>query len=190
MELSTAFTPVCSCDHLPGYVKYYRKCVWTFNPLRVHVNSIAYVLVTGTDQILQLGVDEVYCISVNDAFVMRQWGLMQGLTEDKDLDAEPSNPLNPGNFTTIKLIPDGAAKFTKAMGMNCKLPQFPAPQSPPSLTRSAGLHTHSGKWENIAGFGERSWRYSAVFNDMKIEKLFLEVRHLLCSSLCTNAQIA
>lgn len=32
-----------------------------------------------------------------------------------------------------------------------------------------------GKWETIGGFGERSWRYSAVFNDMKIEKLFLEV---------------
>jgi hypothetical protein len=38
----------------------------------------------------------------------------------------------------------------------------------------------AGKWENIGGFGERSWRYSAVFNDMKIEKLFLEVRfHVL-----------
>ena len=28
-----------------------------------------------------LGVDEVYCLSVNDAFVMRQWGLSQGLEE-------------------------------------------------------------------------------------------------------------
>ena len=104
------------------------------------------------DEILKMGIDDVYCISVNDAFVMRQWGLAQGLTEHKTLN-DPNNksPLNPGNFTTIKLIPDGAAKFTRAMGMTCR-------------------------WENIGGFGERSWRYSAVFNDMKIEKLFLEVR--------------
>mmetsp|Transcript_41273 Transcript_41273/g.82115 ORF Transcript_41273/g.82115 Transcript_41273/m.82115 type:complete len:229 (+) Transcript_41273:56-742(+) len=120
-----AFTPVCSCDHLPSYIKHY-------------------------DEILKMGIDDVYCISVNDAFVMRQWGLAQGLTEHKTLN-DPNNksPLNPGNFTTIKLIPDGAAKFTRAMGMTCR-------------------------WENIGGFGERSWRYSAVFNDMKIEKLFLE----------------
>ena len=29
-------------------------------------------------------------------------------------------------------------------------------------------------WEVERGFGERSWRYSAVFNDMKVEKLFIE----------------
>jgi peroxiredoxin len=29
-------------------------------------------------------------------------------------------------------------------------------------------------WDSERGFGERSWRYSAVFNDMKIEKLFIE----------------
>lgn len=72
---------------------------------------------------------------------------MQGMTEERH---QQNSPLNPGNFSTIKLIPDGAAKFTRAMGMTCK-------------------------WENIGGFGERSWRYSAVFNNMKIEKLFLEV---------------
>lgn len=93
-----------------------------------------------------LGIDEIYCISVNDAFVMRQWGLMQGLQEETE---DSSNPLNPGNFKRIKLIPDGAAKFTGAMGMLCK-------------------------FETVAAYGERSWRYSAVFNDMKIEKLFAE----------------
>jgi peroxiredoxin len=73
------------------------------------------------DEMLKMGVDDVYCISVNDAFVMRQWGIVQGLVEDKNIDnPDPKCPLNPGNFTTIKLIPDGAAKFTKAMGMNCK----------------------------------------------------------------------
>lgn len=92
------------------------------------------------------GADEVYCISVNDAFVMRQWGIMQGLEEEKD----EKSILNPGNFKTIRLIPDGAARFTRAMGM-------------------------SVKWDNVGGFGERSWRYSAVIHDCVIEKLFLEV---------------
>jgi hypothetical protein len=67
-----------------------------------------------------MGIDEIYCISVNDAFVMRQWGVHQGLKEDRNLVGQPVSILNPGNFTTIKLIPDGAAKFTRAMGMNCK----------------------------------------------------------------------
>jgi thioredoxin-dependent peroxiredoxin len=94
-----------------------------------------------------LGVDEVYCLSVNDAFVMRQWGIHQGLpTEDKDA----TSPLNPGNFKKVKLLPDGAAVFTRAMGMNCM-------------------------WDSNRGFGERSWRYSAVIDNSKIEKLFVEV---------------
>jgi peroxiredoxin len=98
------------------------------------------------DEIKALGVDEVYCLSVNDAFVMRQWGIHQGLpTEDKDA----SNPLNPGNFKNVKLLPDGASLFTRGMGMSCV-------------------------WDSERGFGERSWRYSAVINDMKIEKLFVE----------------
>merc|ERR1712154_539400 len=77
----------------------------------------------------------------NDAFVMRQWGLQQGLTEDK----------TPGSlgFTKVKLIPDGSAQFTRGMGMSCT-------------------------WDSERGFGERSWRYSAVINDMKVEKLFVE----------------
>lgn len=50
-----------------------------------------------------------------------QWGILQGLEEDKDIsNANPANVLNPGNFKTIKLIPDGAAKFTRAMGMTCE----------------------------------------------------------------------
>lgn len=78
---------------------------------------------------------------------MRHWGLAQGLSEEL---VDNSNPLNPGNFTRVKLVPDGAAKFTKAMGMTCR-------------------------WDEKGGFGLRSWRYSAVFNDMKIEKLYMEV---------------
>ena len=52
-SLPGAFTPTCSSTHLPGY-------------------EAAY------DEIKSLGVDEVYCLSVNDAFVMRRWGLSQG----------------------------------------------------------------------------------------------------------------
>jgi peroxiredoxin (alkyl hydroperoxide reductase subunit C) len=85
--------------------------------------------------------------TVNDAFVMRQWGKMQGLEEET---ADNVNcALNPGNFKRVKLIPDGAAAFTRGMGMSCH-------------------------FNCVGGFGERSWRYSAVINDMKIEKLFIE----------------
>ena len=49
----------------------------------------------------------------------------------------------------MKLIPDGAALFTRGMGLSCM-------------------------WDTERGFGERSWRYSAVINDMKVEKLFIE----------------
>lgn len=51
-SLPGAFTPTCSSTHLPGYEKAYAE-------------------------MKALGVDEVYCLSVNDAFVMRQWGLKQ-----------------------------------------------------------------------------------------------------------------
>lgn len=63
-----------------------------------------------------LGVDDVYCLSVNDAFVMRQWGIHQGL-EKEDVDA--SSPLNPGNFKKVKMLPDGACQFTRGMGASC-----------------------------------------------------------------------
>jgi thioredoxin-dependent peroxiredoxin len=114
--LPGAFTPTCSASHLPGYNDVYQ-------------------------QMKDLGIDEIYCLSVNDAFVMRQWGLHQGLEEDK----------TPGSlgFTAVKLIPDGAALFTRGMGM-------------------------STVWDTERGFGERSWRYSMVVNDMVIEKMFLE----------------
>jgi peroxiredoxin len=73
----------------------------------------------------------------------------QGLKEE---EKDGSNPLNPGNFQKVKLIPDGACLFTRGMGMSCT-------------------------WEKERGFGERSWRYSAVINDGKLEKLFVEVIH-------------
>lgn len=114
--LPGAFTPTCSTSHLPGY-------------------EAAY------DEIRKLDIDEVYCLSVNDAFVMRQWGLYQGLTEDMTVGTN--------GFKNVKLLPDGAAEFTRGMGM-------------------------STMWDEQRGFGERSWRYSVVINDMKVEKIFIE----------------
>lgn len=98
------------------------------------------------DEIKSLGVDDVYCLSVNDAFVMRQWGLHQGLEEEKE---DGTNPLNPGNFKRVKLLADGAVAFTRGMGMSCT-------------------------WTTERGFGERSWRYAVVINDMRIEKMYIE----------------
>lgn len=75
-SLPGAFTPTCSSTHLPGYEKKYNE-----------LNS--------------LGVDEVYCVSVNDAFVMFQWGKHQSVSK-------------------VKLLPDGSSSFTRAMGMLVK----------------------------------------------------------------------
>mmetsp|Transcript_55580 Transcript_55580/g.113605 ORF Transcript_55580/g.113605 Transcript_55580/m.113605 type:complete len:198 (-) Transcript_55580:36-629(-) len=120
-SLPGAFTPTCSSTHLPGYEKNY-------------------------EAIKGCGVDEIYCLSVNDAFVMRAWGLKQGCPEEM---TDASNPLNPGNFQKTKLLPDGACLFTRGMGMSCT-------------------------WDSERGFGERSWRYSCVIADGKVEKLFIE----------------
>mmetsp|Transcript_41416 Transcript_41416/g.30445 ORF Transcript_41416/g.30445 Transcript_41416/m.30445 type:complete len:107 (-) Transcript_41416:31-351(-) len=57
--------------------------------------------------------------------------------------------LNPGNFKKVRLIPDGSAKFTRAMGMSCR-------------------------WDSVVGFGERSWRYSAYVVNGKVAKIFKE----------------
>lgn len=102
--LPGAFTPTCSSTHLPGYEAAY-------STLR------------------SLGVDDVYCISVNDAFVMKQWADKLGATN-------------------VRMLPDGNAAFTKALGLLVKK-------------------------ENL-GFGDRSWRYSMLVKDGVVEKLFLE----------------
>src|SRR3989344_3629862 len=74
--LPGAFTPTCSSTHLPGYEAKY-------------------------DEIKSLGVDEIYCISVNDAFVMFQWAKNLGIEK-------------------VKMMPDGSALFTEGMGMLVK----------------------------------------------------------------------
>lgn len=68
-----AFTPGCSNTHLPGYV--------------VHA-----------DEILAKGVDEIVCLSVNDAFVMDAWGKAQ-------------------NAERITMLADGNADFVQALGL-------------------------------------------------------------------------
>jgi peroxiredoxin len=71
-SLPGAFTPTCSSNHLPGYERKY-------NNLR------------------KLGVDDVICMSVNDSFVMKNWG-------DKL------------KIKKVLLIPDGNGEFTRRMG--------------------------------------------------------------------------
>ncbi len=72
-SLPGAFTPTCSAYQLPGFEEKF-------------------------DEFTQLGIDEIYCISVNDGFVMNAWAQDQ-------------------NIQNVKLIPDGNAYFTRSMGM-------------------------------------------------------------------------
>lgn len=72
-SLPGAFTPTCSTYQLPDFEKLY-----------------------GDFQ--AKGVDAIYCLSVNDAFVMNAWGKQQGLKN-------------------VQLIPDGGGEFTRKMGM-------------------------------------------------------------------------
>jgi peroxiredoxin len=72
-SLPGAFTPTCSTSHLPRYEELY-------------------------EEFKSQGVDAVVCVSVNDAFVMYQWGKSQ-------------------NAENVFLLPDGNAEFTRKMGM-------------------------------------------------------------------------
>ncbi len=71
-SLPGAFTPTCSNSHLPDYEKYH-------------------------DELLKHGIDNVYCLSVNDAFVMHHWK-------------------NNKNIQKVKMLPDGNGDFTRKMG--------------------------------------------------------------------------
>ncbi len=71
--LPGAFTPTCSSTHAPRFDELY-------------------------DEFKALGIDEIYCLSVNDAFVMYQWGKHLGLKN-------------------VKMLPDGSGEFTRKMGM-------------------------------------------------------------------------
>ena len=102
--LPGAYTPTCSAKHLPGYVE--------------------------KAEALKEKVDEIWCVSVNDAFVMGAWG--------RDNNATGS----------VRMMADGAAEFTKAVGMDLDLTK--------------------------RGLGVRSRRYSMLLDDGIIKTINLE----------------
>lgn len=71
--LPGAYTPTCSSTHLPGFEA-------NFEDLK------------------EKGIDDVYCLSVNDTFVMNSWFKSQ-------------------NISKVKPVPDGSGEFTRKMGM-------------------------------------------------------------------------
>ena len=72
--LPGAFTPTCSAQHVPGYVEH-------------------------AGQLRSAGIDELWCVSVNDAFVMGAWG--------RDLHTAGK----------VRMMADGSAAFTHALGL-------------------------------------------------------------------------
>ncbi|MBU3619077.1 peroxiredoxin [Polynucleobacter sp. JS-Fieb-80-E5] len=76
--LPGAFTPTCSAKHVPGYVEHY-------------------------DAIKAKSVDEIWCVSVNDPFVMGAWGRDQKVGKK------------------IRMLGDGSAEFTKKLGLELDL---------------------------------------------------------------------
>jgi peroxiredoxin len=73
LSLPGAFTPTCSTYQLPGFEASFEK-------------------------FKDLGIDGIYCVSVNDSFVMNKWA--------KD-----------PNLKHVKVTPDGSGEFTRKMGM-------------------------------------------------------------------------
>lgn len=69
-----AFTPTCSAQHLPGFIANY-------------------------DKLQEKGVDEVWCMAVNDGFVMAAWGRERG-SDGK-----------------VRMMADGSAAYTKKLGL-------------------------------------------------------------------------
>ena len=76
--LPGAFTPTCSAKHVPGFV-------------------------VKADELRAAGVDEIWCVSVNDAFVMGAWGREQK-TAGK-----------------VRMMADGSAAFSQATGLTLDL---------------------------------------------------------------------
>ena len=76
--LPGAFTPTCSAKHVPGYVE-------------------------KAAELKGAGVDEIWCVSVNDAFVMGAWA------RDQKTDGK------------VRMLADGSADFSKALGLTLDL---------------------------------------------------------------------
>src|SRR5690606_36967437 len=73
-----AFTPTCSQKHLPGYIEL-------------------------AEQLKAKGVDEIWCVAVNDPFVMGAWGRDQGVSG------------------RVRMLADGSAAWTSALGLELDL---------------------------------------------------------------------
>src|SRR3954466_7288383 len=78
LGLPGAFTPTCSAKHLPGFVRL-------------------------ADEFRRKKINEIWCLSVNDAFVMGAWGREQGAKGK------------------IRMMADGAGQYTKALGLELDL---------------------------------------------------------------------
>ena len=76
--LPGAFTPTCSAKHVPGYVEKF-------------------------DELKSAGIDEIWCVSVNDAFVMGAWA------RDQKTGAK------------VRMLGDGDAAFSRATGLTLDL---------------------------------------------------------------------
>ncbi|MCA9618266.1 MAG: peroxiredoxin [Myxococcales bacterium] len=76
--LPGAYTPTCSAQHVPGYVK-------------------------NLDALREKGVDEVWCVSVNDGWVMAAWGREQGA------------------IGKVRMLGDGSAELAKKLGLDLDL---------------------------------------------------------------------
>jgi len=74
--LPGAYTPTCSTQQLPGYEQAY-------------------------SEFRDAGIDDIYCVTVNDSFICNEWSIDQGLVN-------------------VKVIPDGSAEFTVKMGMDVR----------------------------------------------------------------------
>jgi glutaredoxin/glutathione-dependent peroxiredoxin len=77
--LPGAYTPTCSAKHLPGYV-------------------------AQLDALKAKGVDEVWCVSVNDGFVMAAWGKEHGA------------------IGKVRMLGDGGAELTRKLGLDTEIP--------------------------------------------------------------------
>jgi peroxiredoxin len=76
--LPGAFTPTCSAEHVPGYVRL-------------------------ADEFKAAGIDEIWCVSVNDAFVMGAWA------RDQQCDGK------------VRMMADGSGDFARATGLTLDL---------------------------------------------------------------------
>jgi peroxiredoxin len=79
--LPGAYTPTCSAQHVPGYVAH-------------------------ADEFKAKGIDEIWCISVNDAFVMGAWGRDQKATG------------------IVRMMADGNAAYSKALGLDADFSKY------------------------------------------------------------------